>query len=231
MSFKAKIKSRFRSKFPKVNLSTKRLNAIADRLAEKLEDDSDDEAIDARLDAIDEITPFADMAAEDDTLRNALANQKDKDPDPKDDKQPDPNKPADDKAPTDFVTALNAALAPLVNQITALQQDKVNGGRRAQVEAALGKTDEKYKAQMLKAFGRMSFEKDADFDEYLEELTTDAADFIQASADKKLSDQPGASILGTKNKDGISSGVAEYMAMKKAGGDATVGKPVFQPNN
>ena len=59
MSLKSQILIRFKTKFPAVNLSNTRLNAIADKLDAKI---TDENQIDERLDAINEITPFDEMA-------------------------------------------------------------------------------------------------------------------------------------------------------------------------
>lgn len=71
-----KIKERLKAKWPKANLSTKRLDEIAARLAKKPADDADDAAIDAVLDEANDFFPFEEIAREDDRIRTLENNQK-----------------------------------------------------------------------------------------------------------------------------------------------------------
>lgn len=82
---KSRVVSRFRIKFPKVNLSNERLNEIADRLSKKPADDADDAAIDLVLDEVNELLSFEDIAKSDDRLKNAETLAK-KNAEKKDDK-------------------------------------------------------------------------------------------------------------------------------------------------
>lgn len=65
---KDQIIARFRALFPDVKLSNKRLNALAVKLEAK--DLQDEAAIDAQLHAANEILPFEEIAASDDTIAN-----------------------------------------------------------------------------------------------------------------------------------------------------------------
>ena len=110
---KAKVKERLKSKFPGVNLSTKRIDAIADKL--KLPEDADDDAIDERLDELNDVFSFADMARNDDRARTEEAERKRKEqqdnPTPKpsnDDPKPDANQPVD------IAKIVADAIAPLL---------------------------------------------------------------------------------------------------------------------
>lgn len=73
---KEKIKARLKAKFSGVNLSKTRLDAIADKLAGKLDENADDAAIDAKLDEMNDFYAFADIAKDDDRLRQAEAKAK-----------------------------------------------------------------------------------------------------------------------------------------------------------
>ncbi|MCF2498393.1 hypothetical protein [Dyadobacter chenhuakuii] len=182
---KAKVKERLKSKFPGVNLSNKRIDAIADKL--KLPEDSEDDAIDERLDELNDVFSFADMAKNDDRLRILEAEKKKKEqqdnPDPKpseDDPKPDPSQP------TDFAKIIAAAIAPLVEKINSFESGKVGDSRKSQLEAKLKDVNPKFKDSVLKNFGRIKFDKDEDFDAFLEEVEEDAKEFIQAEANDGL---------------------------------------------
>ena len=68
-----KIKARLKALFPKANLSTKRLDAYAAKLAPKPADDADDEAIDVIINDYNEVIDFEAVAKEDDKTRTLEA--------------------------------------------------------------------------------------------------------------------------------------------------------------
>lgn len=70
------IKARLKVLFPKANLSTKRLDVYAAKLAPKPADDADDEAIDAIINDYNEVIDFVAVAAEDDRIRTLEADKK-----------------------------------------------------------------------------------------------------------------------------------------------------------
>lgn len=219
------IKTRLKVKHAGVNFSKKRLDAIADKLNTKLGEDAEDEAIDSELDALNEIFPFADLAKNDDRLRNIDAKEKDTKSKTEESKTEDP---APDGQP-DIAKIIQAALAPLTQEIASLKAGKTTDSRRTQLEAVLKDVNPKFKDTSLKAFGRMVFETDEDFEVYKDELTTDAKEFVQSEADTKMSGsiQP---IMGVTNKAGITTDTAAYIAEKQAaakGEGAVAGKSVF----
>ena len=64
---KEKIIASIKAKFPAVNLSKARLDAIAAILEKKVTDENE---IDAKLDEFNDYNPFADIAKQDDAMRN-----------------------------------------------------------------------------------------------------------------------------------------------------------------
>lgn len=73
---KTRIIGRLRALFPKANLSTNRLNELADRLSKKPADDADDAAIDVILNDANDVYPFMDIAKGDDKIRDLEAKAK-----------------------------------------------------------------------------------------------------------------------------------------------------------
>jgi len=183
---KAKVKERLKAKFPGVNLSQKRIDAIADKL--KLPEDSDDDAIDERLDELNDVFSFADMAKNDDRLRTLEAEKKKKEeqPDKPDDKPSNEDPKPDPNQPVDIAKIVAAAIAPLMEKMNSYEADKVGGSRKSQLEAKLKDVNPKFKDTVLKNFGRMKFEKDEDFEAFLEEVEEDSKEFIQAEANEDL---------------------------------------------
>lgn len=86
------IKARLKAKYPKANLSTKRLDEISAKLAKKPADDADDAAIDEVLEDYNENGPmtFEEIAKSDDKIRT-LETKK---PVAPENPTPDPDEPA-----------------------------------------------------------------------------------------------------------------------------------------
>ena len=70
------IKARLKVLFPKANLSTKRIDAYAAKLAPKPADDADAIAIDAIINDYNEVIDFVAVAQEDDRIRTLEADKK-----------------------------------------------------------------------------------------------------------------------------------------------------------
>lgn len=64
---KEKIKARIRAMFPDVNLSDQRMEVIASRLEKKV---ADENQMDDQINAVNDITPFSEIAATDDKVRD-----------------------------------------------------------------------------------------------------------------------------------------------------------------
>lgn len=188
---KAKVKERLKAKFPGVNLSQKRIDAIADKL--KLPEDADDDAIDERLDELNDVFTFADMARNDDRARTEEAERKKKEqqdnPTPKpsnDDPKPAPKTDSDQP---DIAKIVAAAIAPLMQEVASLKAGKVGDTRKAQLEAKLNGLEgvnPKFKTTVLKNYGRMSFENDEAFETFLSEVEDDAKEYVQEEANDGL---------------------------------------------
>lgn len=67
------IKARIKAKFPNVNLSNERLDALADKLKNKPADDADADAVDVVISDFNEILSFEQIAKDDDKARNLKA--------------------------------------------------------------------------------------------------------------------------------------------------------------
>lgn len=73
---KSKVIARLKALFPKANLSQKRLDALADKLASKPADDADDAAIDVVINDFNSVLSIEDIAREDDRVRTLEADKK-----------------------------------------------------------------------------------------------------------------------------------------------------------
>lgn len=131
---------------------------------------------------------------------------------------PQPTPPADGQLTLEQVKALIAEQMQGVQQsITSITDDKIAETRKATFVAALDKAklEGSKRNLLLDNFGRMTFKDDADFNSFLEAQTAQFATLAQEEADKELlnHDKP---IFGAVTKDGVSQGVADYIAQRAA---------------
>lgn len=136
-------------------------------------------------------------------------------------KEGDKDDPAKDPKPatntndvaTLVANAVKEAMEPLQKELVSIKTAKTTETRLQQVESKLTNVPEAYKAQKLKDFKRMSFETDEAFAEYLGEVETDITALNQELADKGLAGHT-KPIMGSPNKDGVSSAVSSYIESK-----------------
>lgn len=193
--FKDKFKERFKAKFPKVNLTATRLDSILDKLDAKTDNEDD---IDSQLDALNELMPFADIAKQDDRIRDLEAKTKtpkkpEATPENKDDESGDENP---------LVKSLMEKLNGIEQQLSAINGEKITGSRKEKLSEKLKDAPESYKNKILKDFGRMKFESDEEFEEYLTESENDLAAFVQEQSNSGLGkDRPFANSSKGANQE------------------------------
>jgi len=204
MTLKEKIALRLKAKAAGVNLSKTRIDAIVARAEKGLTDESDDTAIDANLDAINELTPFKEIASLDDHERakaKKIADEKEakrladieagKTPEP----EPDPNESSTDK----LLKVLLAKLEKQDQAIAAINGEKVATTRREQFIASMAGTSKEYQAKELKRFDRITFKDDEDFSGFLEDTKGDHEAAVQEEANAGMGvDRPVGGVGGGK---------------------------------
>ena len=132
-----------------------------------------------------------------------LKSQLEQKQEPKDEKPKDEPK-ADGKEPDVWEQRFNK-LAELVERqnssIEGLYKEKQQTSRRSQYESIYKDVkDEKFKANQLAKFDRMTFKDDEDFNSFLETETNDVKDFNQSQANENLKGNPPMSGFGGKAK-------------------------------
>lgn len=140
-----KIKARLKALFPKANLSTKRLDAYAAKLAPKPADDADDTAIDAIINDYNEVIDFDAVAKEDDRVRTLDAKakadaDKAKGKGGNDDGNDDEVIKVDDDAP-EWAKALLKQNEKLTSDLEAIKTGKVVETKRATASELFGKSE------------------------------------------------------------------------------------------
>lgn len=123
---------------------------------------------------------------------------------------------------------IDSKLSGVQSSITEITANKAATSRRELFVAKLdeAKVDGHTREIMLKNFDRVNnFQNDEDFNSYMTDLQGDIAALAQERADAGLSghEKP---IFGAVNKEGISSGVAEYIQSAQESKTALAGKEV-----
>lgn len=140
---------------------------------------------------------------------------------------PNPNPNPNPTNPTDIAAivaaAVKSAVEPIQQQLAGFKGQEVNKSRLQTLEGKLKDVPETFKAQKLKDFGRMNFETEDSFNEYLTEFETDITALNQELADKGLSGH-GKPIMGGTNKEGISAGVDSFIKSKAEDSKVLSGK-------
>lgn len=185
-----KIKARLKALFPKANLSTKRLDAYAAKLAPKPADDADDEAIDVIINDYNEVIDFEAVAKEDDKTRTLEAAKAKADADAakgkggngNDDEEVievDPDAPA-------WAKALLKQNEKLTSDLEAIKSGNLRQSKAEQAKSLLEKSevfkklDEDTKGFMLK---NVDLESETPFEEQITGLETVFSKLVQTGAD------------------------------------------------
>ena len=138
----------------------------------------------------------------------------------------EPSKNPDDIAEI-VKAAVAAAVKPFEEKLSGYETKNIADSRLAKLTEKLNDCkDETFKAQTLKDFARMTFATDDDFTQYLNDKTADIATANQNMANAALGGASGKPLFAQKGDDGISKGVADYVASQKPEANAFTGKEV-----
>ena len=138
----------------------------------------------------------------------------------------DPNKNPENLAEI-VKAAVAAAVKPFEEKLSGYETKNIADSRLAKLNEKLNDCkDETFKAQTLKDFARMTFATDDDFTQYLNDKTADIATANQNVANAALGGASGKPLFAQKGDDGISKGVADYVASQKPEANAFTGKEV-----
>ena len=135
------------------------------------------------------------------------------------------------KNPNDIAEIVKAAVAaavkPFEEKLSGYETKNIADSRLAKLNEKLNECkDETFKAQTLKDFARMTFANDDDFTQYLNDKTADIAAANQNVANAALGGASGKPLFAQKGDDGISKGVADFVASQKPENDTFKGKEV-----
>lgn len=197
-----------------LGFSRKELKGIAANVADKLtleENASDEDVNESINDAIDDVLPLlkltqsaADRQVQEFRRANP-AQRRDDDPDDDDDElDNDDDEPGNRKSPSrkgkkskqvsgdendsafaELKEMFTSRFDKLDERMNAIESGKTADSRRSKVEKMLRDTG-KFGERQLKAFSRMTFKDDEEFEDYLEELEAELEDVNQDRANEGL---------------------------------------------
>lgn len=185
-----RIKGRLKVLFPKANLSKKRLDALAARLAKKPADDADDDAIDEILKDANDVYPFEEMGKDEHrivTAENKLKKQQqnaaddDSDDDSDDDEPEDPKK--DKSKDNDQMPAWAKKLSQDIAEIKTgkITESKKEAARKLFIE------NETFKAMKEKGqehfFNQIDVNSETPVEEQISNLEETYKEIVQVQAD------------------------------------------------
>jgi hypothetical protein len=209
------IKARLKALFPKANLSQKRLDAIAAKLAPMPADDADDAAVDAVVNQANDFNSFDEIAREDDRVRTL--EEKAKGPTP-----PTPPGPTDPPTPPtppvdvpEWAKGLVEANKALLEKVTAIESGNVLQTKK---QTALQSFE---KSEILKGLkpelkdrwvSRVDVNSETPIEDQIKELESEYSELVQVNADNNQYGGPaGGGSTATKPDDAIVNSIVDNL--------------------
>jgi hypothetical protein len=180
------IKARLRALFPKANLSQKRLDAIAAKLAPMPADDADDTAVDVILNQANDFNAFEEIAREDDRIRTL---------EEKAGKVIIPPAPEDPKLPTppvdvpEWAKGLVEANKALLEKVTAIESGNVLQTKKQTALQSFEKSDilKGLKPELKDRWvSRVDVNSETPIEDQIKELESEYSELVQVNADNSV---------------------------------------------
>jgi hypothetical protein len=197
------ILARFKAKYPGVNYSKKRLEALVAKLEGK--NVKDEAEIDAQLDALNDAHPFDEIAKSDDQIRDLSGKLKKAATPEKDKDTPEPEVPAD---MPEWAKPLFAQNKTLNEKLAKMEGEKIQGTIKSKISESLKGKDGKESIPSVFWSKRQIPQKEEEIDAFVSELQTDYTAFKQELTNQGLSHlqaprggQSNSAPTGTVNAD------------------------------
>jgi hypothetical protein len=210
---KEKILAAIKAKFPAINLSKKRLEAIAAKIEEKVIDD--ESKIDAALTTYNEYNPLAEIASTDDKIRTAEKKAKESQSAAKDDPKDKKDEPV---VTTESVSddPVMAMLKEMRNELQTLKAEKAQSTIKSKAAEALKDVPEKFWNK------RALPSKDDELEAFVADVTADYQEFSKDMTAKGLSlPVPRSGTPPQGNGKGVDPSLKAAMEKMNAGKTAT----------
>lgn len=181
---RSKVISRLKALFPKANLSQKRLDALADKLATKPADDADDAAIDLVINDFNSVLSIEEIARDDDRIRTLEQKANPNPPTPPVPPTP-PTPPKGDEVPS-WAQAILDSNKKLEGELEAIKTGKVIETKRATASELFAKSEvlkripESIRPNWV---NRIDLNSETSFDDQIKALETEYSELVQVNAD------------------------------------------------
>jgi hypothetical protein len=192
------IKARLKALFPKANLSQKRLDAFAAKLAPKPADDADEAAIDAIINDYNDVIDFEAIAKEDDKIRTLETEKKkaeelakkSKGKSSNDDEDKDDDETIEEDADTPaWAKAMLKQNQKLASEIEAIKTGKITETKKANASDLFSKSEilknipDNIKQKWI---DRIDVNSETSFEEQIQALETEYSELVQVNADNNF---------------------------------------------
>lgn len=195
------IKARLKVLFPKANLSTKRLDALAAKLAPMPADGADDAAVDVILNQSNDFNSFEEIAREDDRVRTLEAKVNPV-PTPTPTPEPTPSPNPEPSNPNDVNQKLLEAITKLTGEVEAIKTGKITDTKKQTAQSAFEASDilKALKPEIKNSWlSRIDVNSETTIEDQIKGLETEYSDIRQSFADNTRYSGPTPS--GTSGKD------------------------------
>lgn len=199
---KQKVIARLKALFPKANLSQKRLDAYADKLAKKPADDADDAAIDAIINDFNEVIDFVGVAQEDDRVRT-LENKPTPTPVPV--PTPTPNPVPTEEVPS-WAKALLDSNKKLTDDLEAMKTGKIAETKKTTASEMFAKSEvlKAMKPELqAKWINRIDINSETTFEDQIKDLESEYSELVQNNADSNSYAGPAGGGSSTNKPDQV----------------------------
>jgi len=176
---KDQILAALKLKYKNLGLSDKVLEGMADMLAATTTEEAGIETAVVGVETL--LKSFQSDADTRVTTAVKTAKAEKKEPEAKEGAKEEP-------ATNDFAKIIQDALSPLVKEIADLKSGNVTKSRQQVLDDKLKDANPIFKAAVTKAFKRMQFETEDDFNEYITEVETDLGEQKQQETNEQLKD-------------------------------------------
>lgn len=223
-----RLKRKVADKCKDMGLSESAIEALINSMGANINDDSTDDEVESCATTIAEVaktmqgeaTRWANSAKEKAAKKKQAAKKTSKD----DDGDDGDDGGGDSDLEAAITKAITAAIQPIADRIAKVEGAAITGTRRSLVEKELEGAPAMVKKLALANFDSKTFEKDEDFNTFLESVKADMADYRkEVNADTMRRQQ--SPIFGKTNEDGVSEAVAAYVK-KSTEADGLGGKKI-----
>jgi len=139
---------------------------------------------------------------------------------------PNPSTPPTELNADAIAAIVQKAIEPFASELNSIKTIKTVETRKQLLSKELETLEEGFRDPFIKAFDRMTFTDDEDFNSHLETVKTDVAKLNQSLIDKGLSSNRPIVSFGKSNKEGVSEAAQAFINSQTTEADKLKGKEI-----